>query len=302
MPGGYANDERGVDIKQIQTTFADVQDDTYPAAEHLAPMDQVRARFRDKGFVRHQLQGLNVFLLEMFNRFMEPDTSPPPNYSNDILGVRKSDYMSTLTTTCRTRFELRADRAAGDGDDRGAAAEDQQPDADRGRARHQHDRPPLAERRRIPPRLHRVRRHGQRPDRSRDRAAAVVWASGRTNAGRAHRRWPGQPACRPNTSAPQPTVVAPTSRTSTAAGVPSPTDAGADLRGADQGRRRQLHDQLSPPRQNDQGQPAAAERLDRDRARSSVVHRRVPALDVSRRRGRKGPELHGWQRHERGAL
>jgi Cytochrome P460 len=97
MKGSYANAERGVNIKQIQTTFADVQDDTYPAAEHLAPMEQVRARFRDKGFARHQLQGLNVFLLEMFDRFMEPDTSKQPNYSNDILGVRKSDYMSTLS-------------------------------------------------------------------------------------------------------------------------------------------------------------------------------------------------------------
>jgi hypothetical protein len=98
MPGGYANHARGINIPQIQSTFADIQDDTYPAAEHVAPMDQVRARFRDKGFVRHQLQGLNVFLLEMFNRFMEPDTSKPPNFSNDILGVRKSDYMSTLDT------------------------------------------------------------------------------------------------------------------------------------------------------------------------------------------------------------
>lgn len=96
MAGSYANAQHGVDIKQIQTTFADVQDDSYPAAEHLAPFDQVRARFRDTGFVRHQLQGLNVFLLEMFDRFMTPDTSKPPNYSNDILGVRKSDFMSTL--------------------------------------------------------------------------------------------------------------------------------------------------------------------------------------------------------------
>lgn len=96
MPGGYASHARGVNIAQIQTAFADVQDDTYPAAEHMAAMDQVRARFRATGFVRHQLQGLNVFLLEMFNRFMEPDTSTPPSFSNAILGVRKSDYMSTL--------------------------------------------------------------------------------------------------------------------------------------------------------------------------------------------------------------
>jgi hypothetical protein len=96
MATSYANAQNKVNVKQIQTAFADVQDDTYPAAEHSAPFDQIRARFRDKGFVRHQLQGLNIFLLEMFNQFMTPDTSKPPNYSNDILGVRKSDYMSTL--------------------------------------------------------------------------------------------------------------------------------------------------------------------------------------------------------------
>jgi cytochrome c553 len=97
MPSSYANAVNKVDVPLIQTAFADVQDDTYPAADHVAPMDQVRARFRDKGFVRHQLQGLNIFLLEMFNQFMTPDTSKKPNYSNDILGVRKSDYMSTLS-------------------------------------------------------------------------------------------------------------------------------------------------------------------------------------------------------------
>ena len=96
MPTSYANAKNNVNVKQIQTAFADVQDDSYPAAENSAPFDQIRARFRDKGFVRHQFQGLNVFLLEMFNQFMTPDGSKPPNYSNDILGVRKSDYMSTL--------------------------------------------------------------------------------------------------------------------------------------------------------------------------------------------------------------
>lgn len=97
MPTSYVNARNNVNVKLIQTAFADVQDDTYPAAENSAPFDQVRARFRDKGFVRHQFQGLNAFLLEMFNSFMTPDgTTPKPNYSNDILGVRKSDYMSTL--------------------------------------------------------------------------------------------------------------------------------------------------------------------------------------------------------------
>ena len=96
MANSYANAQNNVFVKQIQTTIADVQDDTYPAAEHTAPMDQVRARFRETGFARHQLQGLNVFLLEMFNQFMTPDRSPTPQYSNAILGVRRSDFMSTL--------------------------------------------------------------------------------------------------------------------------------------------------------------------------------------------------------------
>jgi hypothetical protein len=96
MPSSYVNTGRKIDVKQIQTAFADVQDDSYPAAENTAPFDRIRARFRDKGFVRHQFQGLNVFLLEIFNQFMTADSSKPPNYSNDILGVRKSDYMSTL--------------------------------------------------------------------------------------------------------------------------------------------------------------------------------------------------------------
>ena len=116
MPGGYANAERGVNITQIQTTFADVQDDTYPAAEHLAPMDQVRARFRDKGFARHQLQGLNVFLLEMFNRFMEPDTS----HAAELLERHPRRAQERLHEHARHDLpnaidELRADRAAGDG-------------------------------------------------------------------------------------------------------------------------------------------------------------------------------------------
>jgi hypothetical protein len=82
MPRGYASSSRGVDIPQIQTRFAIVEDDTYPSAEHRAPADQIRVRFRDRGFVRHELLGLNGFLLELFRQF------------NDVLGVRKSDYMT----------------------------------------------------------------------------------------------------------------------------------------------------------------------------------------------------------------
>ncbi|HEU4389250.1 MAG TPA: hypothetical protein VFV34_15715, partial [Blastocatellia bacterium] len=62
------------------------QDTSYPAAEHLAPPDKIRVRLRETGYVRHELLGLNAFLLQMFNQF------------NDILGVRKNDYMSGSKT------------------------------------------------------------------------------------------------------------------------------------------------------------------------------------------------------------
>ncbi len=86
MPGGYHNAAKKIDVKQIQQPIAIVQDDTYPAAEGRAPLDKIRVRVREEGYVRHELLGLNVFLLEMFNQF------------NDVLGVRKDDYMSGSKT------------------------------------------------------------------------------------------------------------------------------------------------------------------------------------------------------------
>jgi hypothetical protein len=82
MPGGYQDSGKKIDIKQLQQPIALIEDDTYPAAEYRAPADKIRVRVRDKGYVRHELLGLNAFLLEMFNQF------------DDLLGVRKGDYMS----------------------------------------------------------------------------------------------------------------------------------------------------------------------------------------------------------------
>ncbi len=86
MPGGYKNDANKIDVKQIQQPIAIIQDDTYPASENLAPLETIRVRVRKEGYVRHELLGLNAFLLEMFNQF------------NDVLGVRKTDYMSGSKT------------------------------------------------------------------------------------------------------------------------------------------------------------------------------------------------------------
>lgn len=101
MASGYANKKKNVNIPQINSVIADIQDESFPMSENRASEEKVRVRYREgvvakgeEGFVRHQLQGLNIFLLEMFNQFMQPD--PKQNYYNEVLGVRKSDYMSTL--------------------------------------------------------------------------------------------------------------------------------------------------------------------------------------------------------------
>ena len=84
MPGGYHHN--GIDEEPIRTRIATVQDTTYPQVEGLAPHKDLDIQYREEGFVRHELVGLNVFLLEMFNQF------------NDILGVRKQDFMTGLDT------------------------------------------------------------------------------------------------------------------------------------------------------------------------------------------------------------
>jgi hypothetical protein len=98
------NEQLGVSVDPIQTRIAIVEDDTYPAAEHRAPTSDITVRFREKDFARHELLGMNGFLLEMFAQF------------NDILGVRKSDYMTgtsdNLQNTQANLFEQARKRSA----------------------------------------------------------------------------------------------------------------------------------------------------------------------------------------------
>lgn len=82
MSAGLKDARHGIDVPQLKTRIAAVQDATYPDAENLAPHDQLNVRFREKGYRRHNFAGLNVFLLEMFNQF------------DDVLGVRKTDFMT----------------------------------------------------------------------------------------------------------------------------------------------------------------------------------------------------------------
>jgi hypothetical protein len=67
----------------IQTQIAAVEDGRYPDADFRAPSSELDVPLRAQGYARHQFQGLNVFLLAMFDQF------------NDPLGLRKCDYMSS---------------------------------------------------------------------------------------------------------------------------------------------------------------------------------------------------------------
>lgn len=71
------------DGKVIQTKIAAVEDNNYPAAEHRAPNEELNVPVRTSGYVRHQFQGLNAFLLGFFSQF------------SNILGVRTCSYMAS---------------------------------------------------------------------------------------------------------------------------------------------------------------------------------------------------------------
>jgi len=71
------------DGKVVQTKIAAVEDNEYPAAEHRAPNAELNVPVRTSGYVRHQFQGLNAFLLGFFSQF------------SNLLGVRTCSYMAS---------------------------------------------------------------------------------------------------------------------------------------------------------------------------------------------------------------
>jgi hypothetical protein len=60
--------------------IANVEDESYPDADHRAPDDQITPVPR-KPYARHMLMGINLFTLAMFQQFA------------DLLGIRTTDYM-----------------------------------------------------------------------------------------------------------------------------------------------------------------------------------------------------------------
>jgi hypothetical protein len=97
MPTKYSNSKGTLNIPLIQQPIAFIEDTQYPQTGNRLPDEKIQVRFRDKGFARHQFQGLNVTLLEMFRQFMAPYKSNGTNIlANVVLGVRQNDYMSGL--------------------------------------------------------------------------------------------------------------------------------------------------------------------------------------------------------------
>jgi len=97
MATKYSNSKGTLNIPLIQQPIAFIEDTQYPQTGNRLADEKIEVRFRNKGFARHQLQGLNVTLLEMFRQFMSPYKSNGTNIlANIVLGVRQNDYMSGL--------------------------------------------------------------------------------------------------------------------------------------------------------------------------------------------------------------
>src|ERR1044072_1345083 len=93
----YANSKGTLSVPLIQQPIAFIEDDQYPQTGNRLPDEKILVRFREKGFSRHQFQGLNVTLLQMFQQYMSPYKSNGSNIlANVVLGVRQNDYMSGL--------------------------------------------------------------------------------------------------------------------------------------------------------------------------------------------------------------
>ncbi len=80
MPDEFHTLDGSISISPIKTKIATIEDETYPEADHRIPTEEFTVKTREEGFRRHNFQGLNIFLAEMFRQF------------NDVLGVRKMDY------------------------------------------------------------------------------------------------------------------------------------------------------------------------------------------------------------------
>lgn len=96
MRDSYTNAANGLNVSPLETKMAVIEDEQYPAATERLPINKITVTYRSQGFRRHDLLGLNAFLLQMFNLNMEQDQQTG-SYYNTVLGLRQTDYMSGQT-------------------------------------------------------------------------------------------------------------------------------------------------------------------------------------------------------------
>lgn len=85
MPRDFRSLDGSIDIPRLTSQIAAIQDTTYPETANRLPAEDVSIPLRDD-YRRHELVGLNVFLVEMFDQF------------DPILGIDETDYMTSATT------------------------------------------------------------------------------------------------------------------------------------------------------------------------------------------------------------
>ena len=113
MRSSYSNSNGTLEVPLIQQPIAAVEDDRYPATEGRLPAEKLHVRLRESGFARHQLQGLNIPLLEMFRQYMERGYANGANLlSNPILGVRQDDYMQKVADNLPNAIDAFVEQAA----------------------------------------------------------------------------------------------------------------------------------------------------------------------------------------------
>src|SRR5215204_121421 len=113
MRSSYRDSKGTLDVPLIRQPIAAVEDDRYPATEGLLPPDKTHVRLRESGFARHQLQGLNIPLLEMFRQYMEKGYANGANLlSNPVLGVRQNDYMQSVADNLPNAIDAFVEQAA----------------------------------------------------------------------------------------------------------------------------------------------------------------------------------------------
>lgn len=94
MPNSFTlnNGKDSIQIDQLTTKISTIQDQDYADVENILPTDEINVIPRTT-YKRHELVGINVFLLEMFDQFP------------DILGVDKQDFMTSSKAGNATAIE-----------------------------------------------------------------------------------------------------------------------------------------------------------------------------------------------------